>query len=320
MRREGELAMKILVLGAGAIGGYFGGRLAQAGADVTFLVRPARLEALRASGLTIESPLGHFNGPVATALASELRPDFDLVLLTCKAYDLDSSLEAIAGGMGMHTVIVPLLNGLAHYDVIDARFGRHRVMGGTCMIDSTLTADGVVRHSGTLQRMVVGERDGAASPRLDAFSADLSRTAIDWSVSDNITQTLWDKLVFLAALASATCLFRGTVREIVASPGGREVMARALDANLEIARRAGFPCGQPAIDFARGRLTHPDGGWSASMLRDLEAGGRVEADHIVGWMLHKARVYGADDTVLSMAFTHLKTYEQRRDAGRLPHL
>lgn len=311
--------MRILVLGAGAVGGYFGGRLADAGADVTFLVRPRRQQQLLSDGLVVESPLGTIRRPVRTVLAEALLPEYDLVLLTCKAYDLASSVDALAPGVGPETAIVPLLNGLAHFELLDARFGAPRVMGGTCMIDSTLAPDGVVRHAGTLQRLAFGERDGRRTARVDAFAAALAPTAIEWAVSDDIVQALWDKLVFLAALASTTCFLRGNVREIVASPGGREVMERALAANVEIARRDGHPPDEEAIAFARRRLTDPAGTWSASMLRDLEAGGRVEADHIVGWLLDRARAHGVDDTVLSLAFTHLKTYEQRRAAGRLPH-
>jgi 2-dehydropantoate 2-reductase len=310
--------VKILVLGAGAIGGYFGGRLAESGADVTFLVRPGRRAQLERDGLCIESELGNMSRPVRTALAGSMAPDYDVVLLTCKAYDLQTSIEAIAPAVGPHTAIIPLLNGLAHFAVLDGRFGAARVMGGTCMIDSILGRDGVVRHGGTLQRLVFGERDGRSSARAEAIAALMAATTIDWTLSDDIQQRLWEKLVFLAALASMTCLFRGSVREIIGAPGGREAMERALAANAEIAAREGHPPSAAGLDFARTRLTDPAGPWSASMLRDLEGGGRVEADHIVGWMLDLARRHGVDDTLLSLAFTHLKTFEARRDANRLP--
>ena len=309
--------MKFLVLGAGAIGGYFGGRLAESGADVTFLVRPHRRSQLERDGLHIESVLGNVVRPVRTVLADSVTPEYDVVLLTCKAYDLQSSIEAIAPAVASHTAIVPLLNGLSHFAVLDAHFGASHVMGGTCMIDSTLGRDGIVHHGGTLQRLVFGERDGRRSPRAEAVAAVLAATTIDWSLSDDIEQVLWDKLVFLAALASVTCLFRANVREIMSAPGGREAMERALAANAEIAAREGHTLSHSALDFARTRLTDPTGPWSASMLRDMENGGRVEADHIVGWMLDRARQHGVDDTLLSLAFTHLKAFEARRDAGRL---
>jgi 2-dehydropantoate 2-reductase len=310
--------MRILVLGAGAIGGYFGCRLDESGADVTFLVRPARRVQLERDGLCIESELGSISRPVRTTLADSLAPGYDVILLTCKAYDLRSSIEAIAPAVGPQTAIIPLLNGLAHFAVLDAHFGASRIMGGTCMIDSTLGRDGVVRHGGTLQRLVFGERDGRHSPRAEAIAAVLAGSTVDWSLSDDIEQILWEKLVFLAALASLTCLFRANVREIISAPGGREAMERAVAANAEIAAREGHPPSASGLDFARTRLTDPSGPWSASMLRDLENGGRVEADHIVGWMLERARRHGVDDTLLSLAFTHLKAFEARRDANRLP--
>ena len=310
--------MKFLVLGAGAIGGYFGGRLVESGADVTFLVRPVRLAQLEHDGLRIESALGNVSCPVRTVLADSVAPDYDVVLLTCKAYDLQSSIEAIAPAVGSQTAVIPLLNGLAHFAVLDSHFGASRVMGGTCMIDSILGSDGVVHHGGTLQRLVFGERDGQRSPRAQAVAAVLAGTTIDWSLSDDIEQVLWDKLVFLAALATLTCLFRANVREIMSAPGGRDAMERALAANAEVAAREGHPLSASALDFARTRLTDPAGPWSASMLRDLEKGGQVEADHIIGWMLDRARRHDVDDTLLSLAFTHLKAFEARRDANRLP--
>ncbi len=310
--------MRLLVLGAGAIGGYFGGRLAQSGADVKFLVRPRRREQLARDGLVIESPLGDARIPVRTVLAEEVRSDYDLVLFTCKAYDLDSAMDAIAPAMRGDCAVLPLLNGLAHFERLDARFGRASVIGGTCQINSTLKPDGTIVHGDSLQRVIFGERGGGRSARVEAFAEALAATPVEGSLSDDIEQDLWEKLVFLCALASCTCLFRGNVREIVAAPGGREAMLRALAANAEIATREGHAPRAQMLEFGRKRLTDPEGLWSASMLRDLEAGHRVEGDPIVGWMLERARKHGVDDTMLSLAYTHLKAYENRRDAGRLP--
>ncbi len=309
--------MKLLVLGAGGIGGYFGGRLAEAGGDVTFLVRPKRREQLQRDGLRVRSELGDIHRDVKTVDAAELRPDYDLVLLTCKAYDLESAMDAIAPAMDGEAAVVPMLNGLAHFDRLDARFGRQSVMGGTCAINVTLRRDGVVQHAGPLQRLIFGERDRTVSARARAFADVLATTPIDWELSADIEQNLWEKIVFLSALAATTCLFRANVREIIAAPGGLETIERALAANAEIAAREGHAPRPPAIAFARSGLVNPASLWSASMLRDMEAGGPVESDHIVGWMLERARAHGVDDTVLSMALTHLKAYEARRDAGRL---
>lgn len=310
--------MKILVLGAGGIGGYFGGRLAQAGADVAFLVRPRRREQLERDGLVVESPLGDFRLPVKTVLAEDLRAGYDVVLFTCKAYDLDSAMEAIAPAVAGNAAVIPMLNGIAHFDRLDARFGRERVMGGTCQINVMLRGDGTVFHADPLQRILFGERDKSASARAQAFADALEPTKIDWKLSPDIEQDLWEKVVFLCALASTTCLFRANVREIMAATGGPQAMERSLAANIEIATREGRPPRPTAIEAAKKRLMDPTGNWSASMLRDLEGGGSVEADHIVGWMLEKARRHGIDDTILALAYTHLKAYEQRRAAQRLP--
>ena len=310
--------MRILVLGAGGIGGYFGGRLAECGADVTFLVRAARRGQLARDGLVIESPLGNARIAARTVLAGEVRPDYDLVLFTCKAYDLDPAMDAIAPAMQGECAVLPLLNGLAHFERLDARFGRDHVVGGTCQINATLKPDGTVVHGDSLQRVIFGERGGARTARVEAFADELRRTRVEWTLSDDIDQDLWEKIVFLCALASCTCLFRANVREIVAARGGSEAMLRAFEANAEIARREGHPPRAAMLEFGRKRLTDPEGLWSASMLRDLEAGKRVEGDHIVGWMLERARAHRVDDAILSLAYAHLQAYENRRAASRLP--
>ena len=309
--------MRILVLGAGGIGGYFGGRLAQAGADVTFLVRPRRREQLQRDGLRIDSPLGNAQIAVKTVGAEDVRAGYDVVFFTCKAYDLDSAMDAIAPVMQDGCVLVPMLNGMSHLDRLDARFGTAAILGGSCQINVTLGADGVVRHGDPLQRLTYGTRDASQEAAAERFGRELARTTFDWKQSKNIQLDMWEKIVFLSALAATTCLFRGNVGEIIAAPGGKTAMERTLAANVETAVRAGFPPRQPIIDGAITRLTDPQGTWSASMLRDMEAGGPVEADHVIGWMLEQVRTHGADDTFLSLAYTHLKTYEARRAAGRV---
>jgi len=310
--------VKTLVLGAGGIGGYFGGRLAEAGRDVTFLVRPGRREQLARDGLVIESVNGNAKIPVKTVVAEELAPGYDVILFTCKAYDLDSAMDAIAPAVSGSAAIVPLLNGLAHFETLDKRFGRDRVMGGTAQINAMLRKDGVVVNSDALHRIIFGERDKSESARAKALAAEFAGAKCEAKLSPDIEQELWEKIVFLSALAAATCLFRGNVREIMAAPGGKEAMLRLMKANTEIATKAGRPPRANVIQASTERLTDPQGLWSASMMRDMEAGNRVEADHIVGWMLNKARELGVDDGMLSVAYTHLKTYEARRAAGRLP--
>ena len=309
--------MKLLVLGAGGIGGYFGGRLAEAGADVTFLVRPTRREQIERDGLLIESPLGNARIAARTVVAGELKPGYDLVLFTCKAYDLDSAIEAIAPVMEARCAVLPMLNGLAHFDRLDARFGAQAVLGGTCQINVILRPDGSVLHTDTLNRLIFGERDRSKSARTKSLEAVLGKTTIDWTHSEDIVQDLWEKIVFLSTLAATTCLFRANVGEIMATHDGRSIVERCLAANIEIAKREGHAPRAATLAWARDRLTDAKGKWSASMLRDLESGKDVEADHIVGFMLERARRHGIDDAVLAIAFAHLQAYEVRRAAGRL---
>jgi 2-dehydropantoate 2-reductase len=309
--------MNILILGAGGLGGYFGGRLAQGGADVTFVVRPKRRAQLERDGLVIESPSGDARLKVRTVDAADVRPGYDWILFTCKAYDLDSAMDAIAPAMDGRCALLPVLNGLAHYEALDARFGESQVLGGTAHINAVLRADGVVWNGDPLNRILFGERDRTKSARVQAIAGAFARTTVEWKLSEDIVQDLWEKVTFLCTLASMTCLFRGNIGEIMAAPGGREAVLRAFEANVQVATREGYAPRAAHIDNVRARLTDPKGNWTASMLRDLEAGGRTEADHIVGWMLERARRHGVDDTLLALAYTHLKAYEARRAAGRL---
>jgi 2-dehydropantoate 2-reductase len=309
--------MKILVLGAGGLGGYFGGRLAQGGADVTFLVRPKRRAQLERDGLVIESPSGNAKLEAKTVLAEAVRPGYDWVLFTCKAYDLESAMDAVAPVMDNHCALLPVLNGLAHFEALDARFGAAQVLGGTAHINAVLRPDGVVWNGDSLNRILFGERDRSKSPRVQAIAEAFARTTVEWRLSEDIIQDLWEKVTFLCTLASVTCLFRGNIGEIMAAPGGKEAVLRAFEANVQVSTREGHPPRAAHVENGRARLTDPKGNWTASMLRDLEGGGRTEADHIVGWMLERARRHGVDDTMLALAYAHLKTYEARRAGGRL---
>jgi 2-dehydropantoate 2-reductase len=285
---------------------------------VTFLVRPRRREQIARDGLVIESPLGNARIAAKTVTAGEVKPGYDMVLFTCKAYDLDSSMDAIAPAMDGKCAVLPQLNGMAHLERLDERFGPSQVMGGVAQINTTLRPDGTVVHMDNLGRIVFGERDKQVSPRAKALGEAFANTNVDWKLSPDIVQDMWEKLVFLAALAAGTCLFRGNVGEIMAAPGGREAMERIVAANVAIAAAEGFSPRATWMQFAKNRLTDPAGNWSASMMRDLEAGGQVEGDHIIGWMLARARKHGIDDTLLALAYTHIKTYEARKAAGRLP--
>ena len=218
--------MRVLVLGAGAIGGYFGARLAAAGVDVTFLVRAARAENLRRNGIVVESPLGDIRQPVA--VTTEASEPFDAVLLTCKAYDLPSAIETIAPAVGPRTLILPMLNGLKHLDDLDARFGAPRVLGGLCQISSMLTEAGEIRHLNRMQRIILGARSPEQAEFCAALHKELSRGGFEPVLSPNILQDMWEKWVFLATLAGMTCLMRAPVGPILEADEGESPHARTV--------------------------------------------------------------------------------------------
>lgn len=305
--------MRILIVGAGATGGYFGGRLLESGRDVTFLVRPGRAAALARDGLKIRSSTGDATLPAPpTVLAHELHDAYDLILLSCKAYDLESVMEDIAPAVGPHTTILPILNGMRHLDLLDARFGSQRVLGGQCVIAATLDAAGVIQHLNASHSLSFGERDGADSERIRAIAQAMSGAGFTPRASSTILQDMWDKWVFLATLAGITCLMRASVGDIAAAPGGTEATLRLLDDCLGVATHAGHRPSQEVLQRARHMLTEQGSTLTASMLRDLENGGTTEADHVIGNMLERAPGSPADTPLLHVAYAHLKAYEARR--------
>ncbi|MFC4729915.1 2-dehydropantoate 2-reductase [Coralloluteibacterium thermophilus] len=301
--------LRILVVGAGALGGYFGGRLLEAGADVTFLVRPRRAAQLARDGLRVASVHGDIALPAPHVLADGIAAPFDLVLLGCKAYDLDATLDDVAPAVGPATAILPLLNGMRHLDAIAGRFGAACVLGGLCMISATLDDDGTVRHLNDAHALVFGERAGGGSPRVDAVAAAFAGARFEARASRDIAQAMWEKWVFIAALAGATCLLRGAVGDIVAA--GASDAALALLAECEaVAAANGAPVRPEVAARSRAMLEAPGSMLVASMLKDVERGGRTEAEHILG-DLH-ARAGQVPVPLLRLALAHLRVHEARR--------
>ncbi len=309
--------MRFLVVGAGATGGYFGGRLLQAGRDVTFLVRPGRVARLAATGLDITSPAGDASlPPPPTVLAADLRSPFDVVLLSCKAYDLDAAIESVAPAVGPGTAVVPLLNGMRHLEVLDARFGPGRVLGGTCFISARLDDSGRVVHVSDVHRLAFGERSGGRSPRVDAIAAAMAGAKFESAASDRIVLEMWEKWAFLASLAGITCLTRSAVGDVVAA-GGADLAAALLEECRSVAEAAGYSPRPEALRYALGRLTDARSAVTASMLGDVERRGRTEADHILGDLLRRrGGTTDGDRSLLRLAYTAVKASEAR--AAREP--
>jgi 2-dehydropantoate 2-reductase len=303
--------VRVLIIGAGAVGAYFGARLLEAGVDTTFLVRPRREAQLR-QGLSVRSPRGDIRmSAPPTVMAERLGQGFGLILLSCKAYDLAGAVESLAPAVGADTAILPLLNGMRHLDVLKGRFGPGPILGGQCQIAATLGEDGNVVHLNDTHQLSYGELAGPRSARAQAIEALFSKTRFDARLSDAILQEMWEKWAFIAALAGSTCLMRGAVGDIVRS-GSADLMRRMLRECAAIAEGQGFaPRTQP---FARAEavLTEAASALTASMLRDLERGARTEAEHIIGDLLARRRSPPDRPSLLDVAYAHLKTYELRR--------
>jgi len=313
--------MRILVVGAGAIGGYFGARLAVAGRDVTFLVRPKRAEQL-ASGLVVRSPKGDAKvaapklvtersarEPPAGATEVPLGEPFDLVLLSCKSYDLESAMSSFAPAVGPATMILPLLNGESHIDTLKKRFGAGAVLGGQCQISSTLDEQGHIVHLNDWHLLGFGELDGSRSSRIEAVNESFLGANFEPQLSLQILQDMWEKWVFIASMAGITCLMRASLGDI-ATAGGT---GNALDLFAEcsaISGKNGYVLRSATRERIRGTLSTPGSTLMASMLRDVEGHRRTEHEHVLGDLL--ARAQGIRAPVLEICLAHMRAYEARR--------
>jgi 2-dehydropantoate 2-reductase len=307
--------MRVLVVGAGAIGGYFGGRLLQAGKDITFLVRPRRASELASAGLVIKSPNGDVtlkNPP--TLQADTLQEKFDVVLLSCKAFDLDDAIKSFAPAVGPNTSIIPLLNGMRHLDALDESFGKDPVLGGQCGIAVTLDEHRhVVQLAPVFQSLSFGERDGVMSDRVRAIAETMAAGNIGSQASENIMQEMWEKWVLLTTLASSTSLMRAAVGHILAAPSGRDFLLGVRDECIAVAKSAGHAPREAFLTRITGMLTTEGSPLTASMFRDIKAGAKVEADHVVGDMIARADAAKIPVPKLRTAYTHLKAYEKQRE-------
>ncbi len=303
--------MKILILGAGAVGGYFGARLHNAGGDVTFLVRPARAAQLRAGGLQVLSPLG--NTRVAPKLVHNLGDGaaYDVIILSCKAYDLETAMEAVTPGFGADTMIVPLLNGLAHLDALDSRFGRRAVHGGFAHLSVALTNTGEVTHLGRAQRIVIGPRSAERSVWLGPLSQLLAKASVDYRIADNIEQEMWNKFVFLSTLAAATCTMRASIGDILDTTHGRDFVCGLLQECVSVAEACRHADYDGTMDYGA-QLFEPGSDLTASMLRDIELVRRTEGEHVLGDMVRRGAEKGVDLPLLKLAYAHIQAYELRR--------
>lgn len=304
--------MRILVLGAGAVGGYFGGRLLAAGRDVTFLVRPRREAQLAVRGLVIRSPHGDLTLSAPPAVTADgLRGTFDLVLLSCKAYDLEEAVGSLAAAVGGGTAILPLLNGMSHLDRLERRFGAGRILGGLCFISTTMDGEGRILHLNRNHTLVFGERDGTATPRVADIAGAFDGVGVDAGPSGAVVHEMWEKWVFIAALAGVTCLLRAPVGDIAAA-GASALATGLIEECAAIAAAHGFPPAGEALQRGRAMLTEPGSPLAASMLRDIERGGPIEGEHVLGDLLRRGEARSVPAPLLRAAVAQVRAYEIRR--------
>jgi len=302
--------MRILVVGAGAVGGYFGGRLVQAGRDVTFLVLPKRAEQIQSQGLQILSPMhGDFTARPKTITAAQIASPYDVIFLSVKSYSLAAAIDDFAPAVGQQTEIIPVLNGMHHMDVLTQRFG-DAVLGGVCFVSTAIDSQGRIVQLADFQSLAYGELDGKKTSRIEAVHQEFSGAGFQASISTDILRDMWQKWVFLASLGAITCLLRGNVGEIVAAPGGAELCLSTLRECAAIASAYGYPMSETFLAEKSAQLTAPGSKLASSMYRDLTEHARVEADTILGDLVDRGRKHGVSAPIVQAAFVSLSIYQQ----------
>lgn len=308
----GGILMKFLVVGAGAVGGYFGGRLLEKGADVTFLVREGRMRNLQEKGLVIHSDYGNATLSPKTIIAGEEVEPYDVILLSTKAYHLDNAIDDIRPYVGENTMVIPLLNGMAHYNKLDEQFGKEKVIGGLCYIEATLDSEGAVIQKGPLHMLVYGERSGQESERIIKLAVALKGTKADFQLSSTIIEDLWHKYLFIATMSGITTLMRAPIGPICNHPSGMETIKQLTKEIIDVMNVAGAPISNELETIQMEKIANLAPEMKSSMQRDMEKGLPVEADHLHGYLLEIAKTADLPVPVLEAVYANLKIYERSR--------
>ncbi|MCX4631666.1 2-dehydropantoate 2-reductase [Streptomyces sp. NBC_01443] len=303
--------MRILTVGAGAAGGWFGARLAHAGQDVTFLVRPERAAALRERGLRVTGLGADLTLTPQLVTADALSHPYDLVLLSVKSTALDRAAKDLAPAVGPRTAIVPLLNGMAHLDHLIGHFGGAPVLGGVAKVVTTLNEHGDIVRMAPPSTLLTGELDGRASARVDAVRALLTGAGIDSPETPDVLAAMWHKWVFITTLAAVTCLARGSVGEVGAVPGGSGLGPAVLAEAAAVSAAAGHPVPEAELAFTTRTVTTPGSPLTPSMYRDLIAGRPTEVEHVFGDLVARARALAVPTPLLDLATLQLRVHQRR---------
>jgi 2-dehydropantoate 2-reductase len=301
--------MKILVVGAGAVGGYFGARLAQVDRDVTFLVRPSRLQQLQRDGLRITTPDGDFTIKAQAITSAQVHTAYDVVLLSVKSLALDQAIADMTPAIGPSTMIYPVLNGMRHMNTLIHRFGPSAVLGGVAMVSTELDSKGRIVQINEMQKLIYGEPDGQITGRVEQLDETFRGAGFDTELSSNIMQVMWQKWVFIATIGLVTCLFNAPVGEINAVPYGEETALHCLDECAMVAAACGHPAPEPFLDNIRRQLTVKGSTLTSSMYRDVQQNHKVEVDAILGDLFDHGRSHNLKTPLLEAGCVRLRVYQ-----------
>lgn len=297
---------RILIVGAGATGGAIGTRLIEAEQDVTFLVRERRAAQLAEEGLRFSSPDLDVVHHVRTVTSLENETPFDLVIVAVKAPALAAIIPTLSAAIGKSTRIVPLLNGMAHIDALEDAFPG-QVLGGLVKIVATLEEDATITQMTPLCTLTVGALHDEAVPEMVVGALDADGIVLE--IADDIVSRLWEKWAFIAAAGVVTCLFRGTIGDILAAGGEAEIF-KAIDECEHVAASAGHPVSEVAHAQTVGLLTEPGSAFTSSLYRDLHHGDPIEAEHIIGDLAARATALGTPTPLLDATLLQLRTHHQ----------
>ncbi|CUB18963.1 2-dehydropantoate 2-reductase [Bacillus subtilis] len=303
--------MKCLVVGAGGVGGYIGGRLAEKGNDVTFLVRHKRAEQLKETGLVIHSEKGDVSFQPALISAGETG-HFDVVIIASKAYSLGQVIDDVKSFVDRESVIIPFLNGYRHYEQLFTAFSKEQVLGGLCFIESALDNKGEIHHTSASHRFVFGEWNGERTERITALEEAFSGVKAEVIISGHIEKDIWKKYLFIAAQAGITTLFQRPLGPILETEGGRHTVQTLIAEIGAILRKEGVAADPDLEEESFRTMTSMSYHMKSSMLRDMENGQTTEGDHLHGFLLEKAKRLSLATPILETVYANLQMYEAEK--------
>ncbi|MFH0345487.1 ketopantoate reductase family protein [Bacillus vallismortis] len=303
--------MKFLVVGAGGVGGYIGGRLAEKGNDVTFLVRQERAEQLKETGLVIHSEKGDISFQPALISAGETG-QFDVVIIASKAYSLEQVIDDVKPFINRESVIIPFLNGYRHYEQLFTALSKEQVLGGLCFIESAIDNKGKIHHTSASHRFVFGEWNGERTERITVIEEAFSGVKADVIISGHIEKDIWKKYLFIAAQAGITTLFQRPLGPILETEGGRHTAQALIGEIGAILRKEGVPADPELEEESFRTMTSMSYYMKSSMLRDMENGQTTEGNHLHGFLLEKAKRLSLAAPILETVYANLQMYEAEK--------